>query len=304
MTQDRHSIPEQIFNTFAGSDRAKPASFLFHAPRGHSLRGPVLQMLSQIYGTQSHPDLRIIAPEGPADQIKVEAVRQVLPFLISTPSGSELKTLLVLEAHRLNESAANALLKPLEEPNRHTRIVLVTDRPGELLVTIRSRCAHLAIPASANLAEQELADRLQGIGQSVDQDAMRDLLGLGSGDPALACEIAQFGLRSWMDEFSTWLAQGSVAHGAPPLPPLTGKSAPSARVVLSLMVQLLSRLADGTESLAGWSAAQAAAAAWDTLAQNRDIDRVGIDAKARIHLAAMRLIAWRDDSRPTSSTSG
>lgn len=294
MTQDMLSVPDQIFNVFAGSDREKPASYLFHAPRGHALRRPVLQMLGEIYGTQSHPDLRIIAPEGAADQIKVEAVRQVLPFLISTPSGSDLKTLLVLEAHRLNESAANALLKPLEEPNKHTRIVLVTDRPGDLLVTIRSRCAHLSIPSSAQLAEEDLADRLRGIGRSVDQAGIRDLLALTSQDPALACEVAQYDLLPWLGKFSTWLSQGNISRGAPPLPPLTGKSAPSAQVVLSLMVQLLSRIAAGEDTLEGWTEAQAATAAWQIMEQNRDIGRIGLDAKARIHLVAMHLLASRD----------
>ncbi len=59
---------------------------------------------------------------------------------------------IILHAHRMADPAANALLKTLEEPQKQTTIILTTDRPNQLLDTIRSRCRlirFLPVPTDA-----------------------------------------------------------------------------------------------------------------------------------------------------------
>jgi DNA polymerase-3 subunit delta' len=72
----------------------------------------------------------------------------------------------MLHADRMNREATNALLKMLEEPQRQTTFVLTTDRPSQLLDTIRSRCRLVRFTA---IPEQAIADWLTGR-KDVDKD--------------------------------------------------------------------------------------------------------------------------------------
>ncbi|MBZ8132514.1 DNA polymerase III subunit delta' [Afifella sp. IM 167] len=72
--------------------------------------------------------------------ISVETIRRIVPFLGTTAGEGAWRIVIVDGAEEMNRSAANALLKGLEEPPQATVFVLVTSRPGQLLPTIRSRC--------------------------------------------------------------------------------------------------------------------------------------------------------------------
>lgn len=72
--------------------------------------------------------------------ISVDQIRRVVLERVAFPPHEARERIFVVrDAHELGVSAANALLKTLEEPPGHTRFVLLTDRPEELLPTIRSR---------------------------------------------------------------------------------------------------------------------------------------------------------------------
>jgi DNA polymerase-3 subunit delta' len=110
----------------------------------------------------SHPDVRRIEPEilakrvpiedetpgqrsaKPSSEIKVEQVRELADFLSIGSHRGRLRVALVHPAEDMNLHAANALLKSLEEPPSGAIFVLVSNRPGELLPTVRSRC--MAVP--------------------------------------------------------------------------------------------------------------------------------------------------------------
>ena len=85
-----------------------------------------------------HPDVVEIDPA--ATQIRVEDAQTILEEAYRSPVEGERKAILVFEAERLNEQAANKLLKTLEEPPATALIVLVTAGADQLLETIRSRC--------------------------------------------------------------------------------------------------------------------------------------------------------------------
>lgn len=107
----------------------------------------------------NHPDLRQVelatedAPDDeaevtasmkkPAKQISVARVRGLAEFVTTTAHRARAKVILIAPAEALHPSAANALLKMLEEPPGDTRFLLVSHRPERLLATIRSRCFHV-----------------------------------------------------------------------------------------------------------------------------------------------------------------
>jgi DNA polymerase-3 subunit delta' len=104
------------------------------------------------------------APKQPSIEIKVDQVRELADFLYIRSHRGALRVTLVHPAEDMNENAANALLKGLEEPPAGAVFILVSHRPAQLLPTIRSRCVALPVgipPRKAAidwLAAQGLAD--------------------------------------------------------------------------------------------------------------------------------------------------
>jgi DNA polymerase-3 subunit delta' len=88
--------------------------------------------------TGQHPDMRVLVPE--TNQILLEQVKEVVALAGSRPHEAPARVLVIDQADCLNPSAANCLLKTLEEPLPGNFIVLVTAAPARLLPTIRSRC--------------------------------------------------------------------------------------------------------------------------------------------------------------------
>jgi DNA polymerase-3 subunit delta' len=80
----------------------------------------------------------VLEPLG--DQIRIDAVREMRRDLHMRPFEADRRIYLVFGAHVLNDEAADALLKDLEEPPSYAVIVLVADELGSLPETIRSRC--------------------------------------------------------------------------------------------------------------------------------------------------------------------
>jgi DNA polymerase III subunit delta' len=86
-----------------------------------------------------HPDIHHIVPEGPL--IPVDLIReQVIPEAARSPFEGYFKVFIIEEADRMNQPAQNSLLKTLEEPQADTVFILISDRPDEVLETLRSRC--------------------------------------------------------------------------------------------------------------------------------------------------------------------
>ena len=100
-----------------------------------------------------HPDLftvaRSVNPKNDKlrSEIVVDDVRAATDFLRRTPGEGGWRVVVVDAAEEMNGTAANAILKILEEPPRAAIFLLVSHAPGRLLATIRSRCRVLALPA-------------------------------------------------------------------------------------------------------------------------------------------------------------
>ena len=93
--------------------------------------------------THGHPDVEIIRTEGLS--IKVEEVRDLLTRVAWAPSMGGWRVVVMEDADRLTESAANALLKAIEEPGTLTVWLLCAPTLHDVLPTIRSRCRHLQL---------------------------------------------------------------------------------------------------------------------------------------------------------------
>ena len=93
--------------------------------------------------THGHPDVEIIRTEGLS--IKVEEVRELLTRVAWAPSRGGWRVVVMEDADRLTESAANALLKAIEEPGTRTVWLLCAPTLHDVLPTIRSRCRHLQL---------------------------------------------------------------------------------------------------------------------------------------------------------------
>jgi len=99
----------------------------------------------QLLAGGAHPDYFELQPEEDSKVIKVDQVRALIGKLDLTTSISERKVAYIHPAEVMNGAAANALLKSLEEPAGNTVLILVSDNPGRLPVTIRSRCQAISI---------------------------------------------------------------------------------------------------------------------------------------------------------------
>ena len=90
---------------------------------------------------RQHPDLHLLEPEKGV--IKIDRIREIQKELSLRPVEASKKACIVSQADRMNQNAANAFLKTLEEPPGSAVIILLSDTPTALLPTILSRCQRL-----------------------------------------------------------------------------------------------------------------------------------------------------------------
>jgi DNA polymerase-3 subunit delta' len=115
--------------------------------------------------------------------IRVEQVRELIREIAATPFEAARRVFIVDEAHAMNESSQNALLKSLEEPPPRSHVILVTEAPHGLLPTIRSRCQHVRFgPLPLGALERHLRE---AHGLEPDEARLRAVLAAGSLGTAL-----------------------------------------------------------------------------------------------------------------------
>ena len=95
---------------------------------------------------QQHPDVLIVPPDPPQLLVKLGQIRTLIGSAQYLPSEAPRKVFIITEARFMKE-AANSLLKILEEPPEYVHLILCAENPGELLPTIRSRCATVLLGA-------------------------------------------------------------------------------------------------------------------------------------------------------------
>lgn len=184
----------------------------------------------RLFAAGTHPDLKQVSFEtnektgNLRSEIIVEQMRGLSEWFSLTPQMGGAQVALIQPADALNPAAANALLKTLEEPARDRYLLLVTDRPGRLVATIRSRCQRMEFrPPGGDEARAWLA------AQGHSEPALSQALQAASGHPGLAADwLAGGGLAlreavrdalerigagraSPLDTAQAWLADGQAA---------------------------------------------------------------------------------------------
>ncbi|KTD55764.1 DNA polymerase III, delta' subunit [Legionella santicrucis] len=87
-----------------------------------------------------HPDLRWVKPEKKGGPIKIDSIRELHDYSYLTPQRANHRLIVIESAERMNISAANSLLKILEEPAQHILFLLVAQQLSTVLPTVLSRC--------------------------------------------------------------------------------------------------------------------------------------------------------------------
>jgi len=133
---------------------------------------------------RAHTDLFFLESESDGEKktksgaIPVEDVRKMLGFFSSTAGEGGWKIAIIDSLDDLKSSAANALLKMLEEPPPRSLFLMVSHNPGRLLPTIRSRCHMVRFKP---LSESEIVTALSSHSSITDQKLMKDAARRGVG---------------------------------------------------------------------------------------------------------------------------
>ena len=174
-------------------------AYLFHGPAGSGKRTVARAFAAALLAEGAadpegarlrvehgvHPDLTWVTPSGAADVLVSDIDEPVVVGATRTPFEAQRRVFVIESADALNDQAANRMLKTLEEPAAYAHLVLLTDRPGEILPTIASRCQHVRFDAPS---PQEIAERLGRHG--VDPATADACARLGLGDAGRALDLA------------------------------------------------------------------------------------------------------------------
>jgi DNA polymerase-3 subunit delta' len=124
----------------------------------------------------AHPDVYVLEPVG--DQLLIDEIRALRRDLHMRPFEASRRVYLVLDADSMNEDAADALLKDLEEPPEYAVIVLVANDIGPLPETIRSRCQPIPF---RRLSEAAVVADLERRAPGLSEEERRALARLAGG---------------------------------------------------------------------------------------------------------------------------
>ncbi|GJM07687.1 MAG: DNA polymerase III subunit delta' [marine bacterium B5-7] len=125
-----------------------PHAILLSGPEGLGKADLAKEMGQHVLGAElstANPNVCLVQPED--GKIAIDTVRHLLQRLTKTASGY--RVAIITSAHVMNTAAQNALLKTLEEPGENTLLILTSDRPAQLLPTIRSRCQCWQVPVAS-----------------------------------------------------------------------------------------------------------------------------------------------------------
>jgi DNA polymerase III subunit delta' len=184
----------------AAVDGRPSHAYLLHGPAGSGKRAAARAVAAELLARGAadpdgararalhgaHPDLTWVAPSGAHEMLRRDVDESVVSAAAHTPFEASFRVFVLERADTMNDEAANALLKTLEEPADYVVLLLLTDRPTQVLPTIASRCQPVRFdpPAPA-----ELAARLQARGAAPTQAEAAARLSLGDGERALALAV-------------------------------------------------------------------------------------------------------------------
>ena len=193
---DRHPHARAVLRAALPPEGHASHAYLFHGPAGAGKREAARAFAAELLAEGAadpesarrrvldgvHPDLTWVAPSGAAEMLVADIDEPVVAAATRTPFEARRRVFVIERADTMNDQAANKMLKTLEEPPPFAHLVLLTDRPANVLPTIASRCQHVRFDA---LPVSELAARLEARGVAPETARACARLALGDGERAL-----------------------------------------------------------------------------------------------------------------------
>jgi DNA polymerase-3 subunit delta' len=207
-----------------------PGGILLHGPQGIGKATLAFEIAASILAATgdedehrvaeqvaalSHPNLFVLR-RRPKDSkgfytvIRVEDVRELRDSMHRTRGRAGHRVAIIDPIDDANASAANALLKTLEEPPADTTFLLISHRPGRLLPTIKSRCQVLGLRP---LADGDVRAVLEADKPGLGTTELDRAVGLAGGRPRRAFETLALGPDSALGALGAWL-QAPTRHPA------------------------------------------------------------------------------------------
>ena len=171
--------------------------------------------IARLVEAGSHPDLRWLErlvnekTNNLARSITVDQVRSLGELFDLTPALSPWRAVVIDSIDDLEKSAANALLKMLEEPPANCLFLLVSHAPGRLLPTIRSRCRRLDFQA---LGDDAMASILGEHLPELTETDRRKVIEAAGGSAGRAIALAELDLVSLEEAALRILRQGDPTN--------------------------------------------------------------------------------------------
>lgn len=185
-------------------------AYLFAGERGLG-KEALARGFAQSLSCNSEPDVCWVEPSP--STIGIEQIRRLIGETSLRPFSGRRKVAVLKDAHKLTEQAANALLKTLEDPPSYQVIILITDTPGSLPLTVVSRCQ--GVPFHA-VNEETLASYLSGR-LALPPGAAAALAILSGGNPGLAETLAASGTADAARRLSARVVSILSESGCSPL---------------------------------------------------------------------------------------
>ncbi len=226
-----------------------------------------------------HPDLVLVEPEG-VTALTVEQARSTVARAVLTPIEAPRKVFLFEEAGAMNDEAANALLKTLEEPTDTTIFILVMESEDDLPATVASRARTVLF---SRVPEDEIARTL--VARGVEAAQADRAATTSGGRPGIALLVAT---RPDVAAFrSSWLS-------------VPGRLASDPGTAFRLADELVGAVAPLLEGLAERQELEAGAGDLDGIAARRlkeRHDRERKRATSSLHVAGLEILAsWYRDA--------
>jgi DNA polymerase-3 subunit delta' len=191
------------------ADAAGPA---FDLP---GLQTPDEHPIVRLIEAGSHPDMRWLQrlvnekTGNLARNISVDQVRELGEFMSLTPAFSPWRVAVLDSIDDLETSAANAVLKILEEPPANTLFFLVSHAPGRLLPTIRSRCRRLEFQA---LDDDAMASILDAHAPDLSAADRQRIIAMSFGSAGRALAFAELELAKLEESALAIIRQGDPTN--------------------------------------------------------------------------------------------
>jgi DNA polymerase-3 subunit delta' len=224
---DAHPHAAAVLGAALAADGRPAHAYLLHGPAGSGKRDAARAFAADLLARDvrdpdnartrvlhgSHPDLTWVAPSGAHEMLRRDVDEAVVAAAAHTPFEARHRVFVLERADTMNDEAANALLKTLEEPPPYVVLLLLTDRITQVLPTIASRCQAVRFDA---LAPAALAERLASRGVPPESAQACARLALGDGERALGLALGDGpALRARAEAFARAPLRGTTAAEQP-----------------------------------------------------------------------------------------